>query len=147
MPYKGSLPGKRVFFGGLCCREMGLLACIQKENRNTVAYDCRDVVIILTQLEFKKSQSTNTFNNERKTVFEPMFVLERQRKDKSKSWCFRPLATFIASTWRHWFLAYLAVYILRVRNNKELYVANRYSPISCIKDKSIATCADVTQLL
>ena len=41
------------------------LACIQKENRNAVAYDCRDVAIILRQLKFKKSHSTNTFHNER----------------------------------------------------------------------------------
>ena len=40
------------------------LACILKENRNAVAYDCRDVAIILRQLKFKKSQSTNTFHNE-----------------------------------------------------------------------------------
>ena len=38
------------------------LAYIQKENRNAVAYDCRDVAIILRQLKFKKSQSTNTFH-------------------------------------------------------------------------------------
>ena len=41
-------------------------ACIQKENRNAVDYDCRDVAIILRQLKFKQSQSTNTFHNERK---------------------------------------------------------------------------------
>ena len=40
-------------------------ACIQEENRNAVAYNCRDVAIILRQLKFKKSQSTNTFHNER----------------------------------------------------------------------------------
>ena len=80
-------------------------------------------------------------------VFEAMFVLESKRKDKSKSWSFRPLATFIAPTWRHWFLALLTVYILRIRNNQDLFIANRYSLISCIKDKSIATCADVTRLL
>ena len=60
-------------------------ACIQKENRNAVAYDSRDVAIILRQLKFKKSQSTNTFNYERKKVFEPMFVLESKMKDKIKS--------------------------------------------------------------
>ena len=32
-------------------------------------------------------------------------------------------------------------------SNQNLIVANRYSSISCIKDKSIATCADVTRLL
>ena len=32
-------------------------------------------------------------------------------------------------------------------NNQNLFVANRFSSISCIKDKSIATCADVTRLL
>ena len=59
------------------------LACVQKETRNAVAYDCRDVAIILKQLKFKKSKSTNTFHNERKKVFAPMFVLERQRKEKA----------------------------------------------------------------
>ena len=44
------------------------LACIQKENQNAVAYECRDVAIILRQLKFKKSQSTNTFHNERTDV-------------------------------------------------------------------------------
>ena len=34
-----------------------------------------------------------------------------------------------------------------MRNNQNLIVANRYSSISCIKDKSIATCADVIRLL
>ena len=63
------------------------LACIQHENRNAVAYryDCRDVVIILRQLKFKKSQSTHTFHNEQKKVFELIFVLESKRKDKIKS--------------------------------------------------------------
>ena len=60
------------------------LACIKK-NRNAVAYDCHDVAIILRQLKFKKSHSTNTFHNERKKVFEPMFVLESKMKDKIKS--------------------------------------------------------------
>ena len=73
------------------------LACIQLENRNAVAYDCRDVAIILRQLKFKKSQSTNAFHYERK-VFEPMFVLGSKRKDKIKSGGFGPLATFITST-------------------------------------------------
>ena len=74
------------------------LACSKKENRNAVAYDCRDVAIILRQLKFKKSQSAHTFHYERKKVFEPMFVLESKRKDKIKSSSFRPLATFITST-------------------------------------------------
>ena len=59
------------------------LACIQLENRNVVAYDCREVAIILRQLKFKKSQSTHTFHNERKNVFEPTFVLESKRKEKA----------------------------------------------------------------
>ena len=112
-----------------------------------MAYDCRDVAIILRQLKFKKTQSTNTFHYERKKVFEPMFVLESKRKDKIKSWSFRPLATRITSTWRHWFLTYLAVFILRIRNNQNLFIANRYSSSSDITDKSIATCADVSRLL
>ena len=41
----------------------------------------------------------------------------------------------------------IGLYILRIRNNQNLFVANRYSSISCIKDKGIATCADVTRLL
>ena len=42
------------------------LACIQKENRNAVAYARHDVAIILRQLKLKKSQSINTFHNEQK---------------------------------------------------------------------------------
>ena len=59
------------------------LASIQKKIENAVAYDCRDVAIILRQLKFKKSRSTHTFNNERKKVFEPMLVLESKGKTKS----------------------------------------------------------------
>ena len=44
--------------------ELCHLACIQQENRNVVAYDCRDVAIILRKLKFKKSQSTHTIHNE-----------------------------------------------------------------------------------
>ena len=33
------------------------------------------------------------------------------------------------------------------QDNQNIFVANRYSSISCIKDKSIATCADVIRLL
>ena len=40
-----------------------------------------------------------------------------------------------------------AFYVLRIRNNQNLFVANRYSSISCIKGKGIATCTDVTRLL
>ena len=45
-----------------------------------MAYDCHVVKIILRQLKLKNSQSTNTFHNERKKVFEPMFVLKSKRK-------------------------------------------------------------------
>ena len=38
-------------------------------------------------------------------------------------------------------------YILRIKNNQNLFVANKYSSISCIKDKSIATCAGIIRLL
>ena len=38
----------------------------------------------------------------------------------------------------------MAVYI---RNNQNIFVANRYSLITCIKDKGIVTCADVIRLL
>ena len=61
------------------------LACIHKENQNAVVYGCRDVAIILRQPYFKKSQCTNTFHNERKKVFEPMFVLEGKKEEKIKS--------------------------------------------------------------
>ena len=40
----------------------------------------------------------------------------------------------------------MAVNILRIRNNQNLFIVNRYSTISCIKDKSVATCADVNHL-
>ena len=55
------------------------------EYFHAVAYDYRDIAIILRQLKFKKSQSTNTFHYERKNVFEMMFVLKSERKDKIKS--------------------------------------------------------------
>ena len=38
-------------------------------------------------------------------------------------------------------------FIQRIRNNQNYFVVNRYSSISCIEDKSIATYADVTRLL
>ena len=59
------------------------LACIQNENRNAVAYDCRDVAIILRQLKFKKSQSTHTFHNERKKVSNRCLFLKAKIKTKS----------------------------------------------------------------
>ena len=65
----------------------------------------RDVVIILRQLKFKKSQSTNTFHHEPKKVFEPMFVLESKRKDShevlgllQRSFRLHDVITF----WRNW---------------------------------------------
>ena len=54
-----------------------------------------------------------------------MSVLESKRKDKTKSWRFRPLTTFITSTWRHCFLTLLAIYILRIRNNQNHFIANK----------------------
>ena len=41
----------------------------------------------------------------------------------------------------------MAIYILRIRNNQNIFIANRYSSISCIKDKIVVKCADVTRLL
>ena len=76
-----------------------------------------------------------------------MFVLESKRKDKIKSWSFRPLGTFITSTWRHWFWRNWPFVSWGSGIIKIVCFANRYSSISCIKDKSIATCADVTRLL
>ena len=91
-----------------------------------MAYDCRDVAIILRQLKFKKSQSTDTLHNERKKVFKLMFVLKSKGKDKIKSRSFRPLAKFISSTRRHYFLMYLAADVLRIKNDI-FFIANRYS--------------------
>ena len=59
------------------------LACIQYENRNAVAYDCRDVAIILRQPKFKKSQSTHSFHNERNRFSNRWFFLEAKVKTKS----------------------------------------------------------------
>ena len=92
-----------------------------------------DVAIILRQLKFKKSQSPHSFHYERKKVFELMFVLESKRKGKIKSRSFRPLATFITSTLMSLIFNVLAVYIPSIRNNQNLFITNRYSPISCIK--------------
>ena len=61
-----------------------------------------------------------------------MFVFESKRKDKIKSLSFRPLATFITSNYD-------------VIGHSYPFIAKRYSSISCIKDKSIATCANVTR--
>ena len=76
-----------------------------------MAYVCRDVAIILRQLKFKKSQSPQTFHYERKKVFELMFVLESKGKGKIKLRSFRPLATFITYTWRHWFLTFVCLFV------------------------------------
>ena len=48
-----------------------------------MAYDCRDVAIILRQLKFKKSQSTNTFHNERKKFLNRCLLLKDDRKTKA----------------------------------------------------------------
>ena len=66
--------------------ELRHIACIQQENRNAVAYDCRDVAIILRQLKINKSQSTHTFHNERKKVFEPMFVKTKSNHEALGLW-------------------------------------------------------------
>ena len=109
-------------------------------------YDCRDVAIILRQLKFRKTQSTHTFHNERKKVFKPMFVLESKRKDKSNPevlglWQRSLRLHDVIDFWRNWpFISYDSGILI-------FFVANRYSSNSCIKDKSIASCADVTRLL
>ena len=59
-------------------------ASIQLENRNAVAYDCRDVAIILRQLKFKKSQSTNTFHNERKISYQTDVRSRKQREGQNQ---------------------------------------------------------------
>ena len=59
------------------------LACIQSENRNAMAYDCRDVAIILRQPKFKKSQSTNTFHYERKKFSNRCLFWKAKGKTKS----------------------------------------------------------------
>ena len=41
----------------------------------------------------------------------------------------------------------MTVCILRISNNQNIFIANRYSSISCIKYISNAKCADVTRLL
>ena len=83
------------------------LACIQKENRNAVAYDCNDVALILKQLQFKKSQSTNTFHNERKKFSNRCLFLKNNEKTKAnhevlglwqRSLCLRAVIDF----WRNW---------------------------------------------
>ena len=59
--------------------KFGHLACIQ----NAMAYDCRDVAIILRQLKFKKSQSTNTFHYERKRFLNRCLFLKAKGETKS----------------------------------------------------------------
>ena len=48
-----------------------------------MAYDCREVAIILRQLKLKKSQSTNTFRNERKKCSNRSSFSKAKGKTKS----------------------------------------------------------------
>ena len=48
-----------------------------------MAYDCRDVAIILRQLKFKKSQSTNAFHYEQKSFRTDDLFLKAKGKTKS----------------------------------------------------------------
>ena len=50
-----------------------------------MVYECRDVEIILRQLKFKKSQSTNTFHNEWKKKQFPNQCSFSKAKGKAKS--------------------------------------------------------------
>ena len=59
------------------------LACIQKENRNAMAYDCGDVAIILSQLKFEKSQSTIPSIMNEKKFSNRCFFLKAKGKTKS----------------------------------------------------------------
>ena len=83
------------------------LACIQKENRNAVAYDCRDVAIILKQLNLKKSQSTNTFHNERKKFSNRCLFLKDNGKTKANHdvlglWQRSLRLRDVIDFWRNW---------------------------------------------
>ena len=84
------------------------LACIQKENRNAVAYDCRDVAMILKQLKFKKSQSTTAFHYERKKVLNRCLFLKDNGKTKANHKVFLGLwqrslvLRDVIDIWRNW---------------------------------------------
>ena len=126
------------------------LACIQSENRNAVACDCRDVAIYYIFWDNSNSKSHRvpipSIMNEKKFSNRCLFL---KAKGKTKS-NHKVLGLWQRSLRIHDvidFFTLLAVYILRIRTNQNNFVANRYSLISCIKDKSIATSADVTRLL
>ena len=57
------------------------LAFMQYENRNAVAYDCRDVAVILRQLKFKKSQiPIPSIKNEKKFSNRCLFLKAKGKK-------------------------------------------------------------------
>ena len=119
------------------------LACIQLENRNAVAYDCRDVVITLRKLKFKRSQSTHTFHYERKKFSNQCGFLKAKGMTKSNH---EVLGLWKRSLRLHDVIDFDVIGSLYPKDNQNLFVANRYSSISYIKDKNIATRADVTTL-
>ena len=112
-----------------------------------MAYDCRDVAIVLRQLKLEKSQSTNTSHYERKKVFEPMCVLESKSIDKIK------LLSFLASgnvnnvSMTSLIFDVIGRLCPKDQEKSQSFYCISYSSISCIKDRSIVTCANVTRLL
>ena len=111
-----------------------------------MAYDCRDVAIILRQLKFKKSQSTHTFHYEQKRFLDRCLFLKAKGKTKSNN---EVLGLWQRSLRLQDVIDFDVIGRLYAKDQEQsvFFIANRYSSISCIKDKSIATCADVTRLL
>ena len=107
-----------------------------------MVYACRDVAIILRQLKFKSHIPQLT-----KKSFQTDFRSRKQREIQNQIMKFYVSGNvhFVYTT--SLLFDVLGRLFLRIRNNQNIFIVNRYSSISCIKDKSIATCANVVRLL
>ena len=103
-----------------------------------------DVAIILRQLKFKKSQSTNTFHNERKKFSNRCSSRKKKERQNQimKFYAYSFRLHDVITFWRNWPFTSSGSGIIKI-----FFIANRYSSIRCIKDKSIATCTSAIRLL
>ena len=106
-----------------------------------MVYDCHDLTIILRNTNSNSDRvPIPSIMNEKKFSNRCLFL---KAKGKTKS-----NYKFYSSGNVHYvYMTLLAVYILRARNNQNLFIAIRYSSNSCIKEKIVATCPDVSRLL
>ena len=109
-------------------------------------YDCRDVAIILSQLISKSHRVPIPSKMNVKKFLNRCLFLKAKGKTKSNH---EVLDLWQSSLRLHDVIDFDVIGHLYPKDQELsfFFVANRYSSISRIKDKSIATCADVTHLL